>query len=128
MTANLADLYNIRFETVLEPTAEKLQSYIKDILQDAERVDSVSARGKTPVRFAAKALKLNDEKDLKYTDPLNQIQDQIGARITVLYLSDLPKIKSIVDNYFTAIEWQAKKPEKSEEFGYFHDVLVPGKV
>ena len=124
MTENLADRYEARFTNVLAPAAEKLQSYIRGILEGAERVDSVSARGKSPERFADKALKLDDKMNLKYTDPLNQIQDQIGARITVLYLSDLPKIKDIIDDYFTAIEWQAKQPEKSEEFGYFGEHFI----
>lgn len=124
MTANIADLYKTRFTNILAPAAENLQNHIKAILDGAERVDSVSARAKSPERFAAKALKLDDNDTLKYTDPLNQIQDQIGARITVLYLSDLPKIKVIIDDYFSAIEHQAKQPEKSEEFGYFGEHYI----
>lgn len=124
MTSNLAELYENRFAQILTPTATKLQSYIKDILDGVERVDAVSARGKSPERFAAKALKVDGDGNLKYTDPINQIQDQIGARITVLYLSDLPKIKDIIEGYFTYIEWQAKQPEKSEEFGYFGEHFI----
>lgn len=120
MTDNLGDRYVALYETVLTQCAQRLQTYISSILEDVDRIDSVSARAKTPERFAAKALKHDPTtKELKYSDPLNQIQDQVGARITVLYLSDVEVIKNVIDHYFHAIEQQSKQPEQDDAFGYF---------
>ena len=49
----------------------------------------------------------------KYSDPLNQIQDQIEARIITFYLSDVEKISKIITEYYTYIE-----QKKIKEFGY----------
>lgn len=124
MIEKLAEEYKKRFDVVLKPTATNLRSYIINILEGIERVDSVSVRGKSPERFAGKALKSDEFGNLKYSDPINQIQDQIGARITVFYLSDIEIIKKIIADYFTAIEQQDKKPERNEEFGYFGEHFV----
>lgn len=124
MTGNLKEHYANLYEDVLIKIACLLEKYILNILNDVDRVDAVSARAKSPTRFFEKALKTDDENNLKYSDPINQIQDQIGARINVLYLSDIPLVKSVVDDYFSAIEWQNKHPGKDEEFGYFGEHYI----
>lgn len=124
MTENIAERYERLYETVLIPAAADLQSYIANVLTGADRIDSVSARAKSPERFAGKALNLDESGKLKYSDPISQIQDQIGARITVLYLSDVPIVKSIIDEHFPAIEWQIKQPDSAAEFGYFGEHFI----
>jgi len=39
----------------------------------------------------------------KYEDPLNQIQDQVGARIVTFYASDVERIRLEVEKYFNPI-------------------------
>lgn len=124
MTDSLGVRYEKLFEDILVPAAALLQSHIANVLSGVERVDAISARAKSPTRFAGKALKLDDSGNLKYSDPLNQIQDQIGARITVLYLSDIPLVKSIIDDFYLSIEWQLKRPENDSEFGYFGEHFI----
>lgn len=121
---NLADHYELLHDEVLRPVAAKLEAYIKDILEDSDRIDAVSARAKSLERFLAKSQKTDSFGEPKYSDPLNQIQDQIGARINVLYLNDVPKVKGIIDGYFHAIEWEVKHPENDAEFGYFGEHYV----
>lgn len=124
MNTLLLSQYETRFEGVLTETAKALETHIRKLLDGSERIDAVSVRAKSPTRFIAKALKQTASGDFKYTDPINEIQDQIGGRIIVLYLSDVIKVKSIIDNYFHSIEWTAKHPEKDEEFGYFGEHYI----
>ena len=99
--------------------AENIEQYLKKILMAVPRVDSVRARAKSPESFAAKAVKPNDDGDHKYNNPFSEIQDQIGARITVFYLSDVERIKKIVVQNLRYIEAQDKKPQSDNAFGYF---------
>jgi putative GTP pyrophosphokinase len=51
----------------------------------------------------------------KYSDPLSQIQDQIGARIIVFYQSDVGRIDELVKKYFRAIEYRKVVPDSESE-------------
>ncbi|MGY3616203.1 GTP pyrophosphokinase [Bradyrhizobium sp. USDA 10063] len=76
-------------------------------------------------RFLKKAASQIGERP-KYDEPLDQIQDQVGARIIVFYKSDVDRIDALVKRYFTAIEYRKIVPDLESEFGYFghHLVLV----
>jgi ppGpp synthetase/RelA/SpoT-type nucleotidyltranferase len=73
----------------------------------------------------AKATKLKDGK-AKYVEPLEQIQDQIGARIITFYPTDVNRLDPIVKKWFNPIEFKDHVPESEWEFGYFgrHYVLA----
>jgi putative GTP pyrophosphokinase len=114
----LQDDYLKRFDTVLKPLAGALEDYLKDLLQGHERIDRISARPKAVSRFLDKAAKVEDGKT-KYEDPLNQIQDQIGARVVCFYLDDVRIISKLVSDYFKYVELKDVVPEKESEFGYF---------
>lgn len=118
MIENLAAKYQSLHDDVLTKTSDHLRDYIKSCLDDLPNIDNVAARAKSPERFAAKALKQIDG-SFKYKNPLSEIQDLIGARVTVLYLSDIDHVRKVIDGYFNAIEWQDKMPESDSEFGYF---------
>jgi ppGpp synthetase/RelA/SpoT-type nucleotidyltranferase len=65
----------------------------------------------------------------KYSDPIGQIQDQIGARVIAIYRSDVAAVCERVMRFFSRAEQQAKEPESEWEFGYFgmHFILaLPG--
>lgn len=115
----LSSQYQIRYDKVLVDTADRLRAYIARLFSDIERVDAIVARAKSPDRFLAKAAKVGEGGIPKYEDPINQIQDQIGARITVFYLEDVEIVKNETEKYFSFIESQAKFPERDAEFGYF---------
>jgi ppGpp synthetase/RelA/SpoT-type nucleotidyltranferase len=80
-------------------------------------IDRVAVRAKSTERFIQKALKIENGYP-KYPDPLNQIQDQIGARIVVFYLSDVDVITKWIKGYFPPIEEKDITLEKATEFGY----------
>jgi putative GTP pyrophosphokinase len=65
---------------------------------------------------------------LKYSEPLRQIQDQIGARIVTFYRSDVSAVDLVVQRYFRPIESRDVVPDSEWEFGYFgrhHILLIP---
>lgn len=120
MTADYAikDEYVERF-SALERVSERIRAILKENLGGVERIDSISARAKDPDRYFAKAVKLNDDGTKKYDNPKFEIQDQIGARITVFYLSDVERIRLNVIKYMKFIEQSPKSPDSDTEFGYF---------
>ena len=100
------------------------------------RVDHVSARAKDPEHFAGKASRLGDDGKPKYLAPLTEIQDQIGARVTVFYLDTVEVVSTALEQYLRPIEELVVVPDSSWEFGYFgkHYIMalpqdvVPGDV
>lgn len=123
--------YAFKYETHLVPLEKLLEDYIREVLEGTPRVDNVTTRAKSPDRFEAKATKENEDGTLKYADPLTEIQDQLGARITVFYLTDVKAVSDAVLKYLSPIEIQNKQPINDYEFGYFgeHFILkIPDEV
>jgi putative GTP pyrophosphokinase len=130
MSDSISNLYQIRFNSVLQKLAKNIEVYLTDILKDEKRIDRISARPKSVERFLKKAATAK-EKTPKYNDPLSQIQDQVGARIIVLYKSDVSQIDSVVMKYFRSIEQKTHIPDSVNEFGYFgrhHILSIPTDV
>jgi ppGpp synthetase/RelA/SpoT-type nucleotidyltranferase len=80
-------------------------------------LDRVFVRAKAVDRFLEKAARLEGG-ERKYTDPLNQIQDQLAARVVTFYLSDVKHISARIEEYFGSIEVQHVVPDSPREFGY----------
>jgi putative GTP pyrophosphokinase len=121
----LEQAYRQRYETILKRIAEALCEHVRDYFKDEPRIDRITARAKDVKSFVAKAKKRVDGKP-KYSEPLSQIQDQIGVRIITFFKSDVERLDSIVMRYFRAIEHKDHVPESEWEFGYFgrHYVLL----
>jgi putative GTP pyrophosphokinase len=117
--------YRKRFQAVLEPLASALQQHLLDHCKGEPRIDRITARAKSVDRFLAKAQTQKDGRP-KYTEPLDQIQDQVGARIVTFYRSDVERVAAIVQKYFRPIEQQNVIPDNDWEFGYFgrHFILI----
>jgi putative GTP pyrophosphokinase len=114
---SLKETYTLRRENILVPLAARIEDHLKNFLGSFARVDRISARAKSVDRFLGKAAKLENGKP-KYEDPLNQIQDQVGARIVTFYASDVERIRLEIEKYFKYIESQQIVPESEKEFGY----------
>ena len=123
--SDIGAIYRERFCDALEPIALRLQEFIRDCLSDVPRIDRITARAKSIDRFLSKAEK-HQEGQKKYSDPLNQIQDQVGARIVTFYPDDVPIIAARVEQYFRPIENRTVVPDSDSEFGYFgkHYILL----
>ena len=109
--------YAERYWRIL-PLQAALEKHLTDMCSDILHVDRVSCRVKTPTSFNKKAARLDAEGRPIYVAPMSQIQDQIGARILVLYLSDIPKVAEAVLPYFREAEHQTIEPNPTS-FGYF---------
>lgn len=77
------------------------------------KTHSVLSRVKTVESIANKA----KEKGLE--DPLGELEDVVGARIVVLFLSDLPRLDKLIRDSFTVIRSENKVTETDpSSFGY----------
>lgn len=118
MIQDISAAYQARYPG-LKRVAENLTALIADLLAAAPRIDRVSSRAKSPDRFAAKVGKVDEAGDARYEAPLSQIQDQIGARVTVFYTSDVEMVGDFLEEYFQPLEREELLPESHWEFGYF---------
>jgi putative GTP pyrophosphokinase len=122
--AHIRSTYKERFDKVLVKIAQKIEEDIREYIDGQPHIDRISARSKSVERFVTKALK--EENNIrKYSDPINQIQDQIGARVTCFYLKDVEVVNEAILKYYKPIEHKDMIPESESEFGYFgkHYVL-----
>lgn len=126
--------YERRFGSTLGRLATGVKGQLRDCLSDVPRIDRVGARAKSVDRFVAKSEKVENGRP-KYADPLNQIQDQVGARVITFYLSDVDAVSATIERYFRPVESRVLIPESEWEFGYFgkhyillmpRDVVEPG--
>jgi putative GTP pyrophosphokinase len=122
MSGSLEKTYLARYENVLKPIAELLKTVIESYMFSPRlmRIDRIVVRAKDPDSFLKKAAKKDEDAGVnRYSDPLTQIQDQIGARIIMFYLSDVDAACARVMKYLTVAEQLIKEPESEWEFGYF---------
>jgi len=128
--SELKRAYQTRFDLVLKPLALAIEEQLHEYFGGRPRIDRITARAKSVDRFVCKAEKEENGKR-KYTEPLQQIQDQVGARIIIFYQSDVEPVADIIRKYFRLIETKDVIPESEWEFGYFgkHFVaLVPSDL
>ena len=111
--------YQERYSSLLVPISETLREYIRDIFCVEKRIDQINVRAKDIQRFVEKAAKKEEDGIFKYTDPLNQIHDQLGARIVTFYRSDVDRLSRIANEHFRKIEEIDIVPDSESEFGYF---------
>lgn len=117
--------YTERYEA-LKSAAQELKDDITKYLSDKQKfhIDRIDTRAKDIDSFVAKATKVIEDKQtkeskLKYENPLSQIQDQVGARILILYLDDVEELSKTIKNYYGIYEDVTKEPDNDYEFKYF---------
>lgn len=118
MSQDIGTAYS-RLYPQLVDAAARLEAHLKGLLQDVPHLDRISARAKSPARFEMKAKKQQEDGRPKYTAPLQQIQDQIGARVIVFYRNDVDVVAGQLERYLRYIEAQELVPDSQWEFGYF---------
>lgn len=121
----LKEAYIEKYQTYLSPSAKRLEAHLKQLLEGVPRIDNICTRAKSVERFLGKAAKLDDKTNQpKYELPLDEIQDQVGARIVVFYLSDVKVISALVKKHFAHVENTVKEPLSDKEFGYFGEHFI----
>lgn len=127
---DLENAYRRRFEAALQLLATNIEKQLGEYLRTEPRIDRVSARAKSVDRFLRKAQAAANGQP-KYSEPLRQIQDQIGARIITFYASDVDRVSDAVLKYYRPVETRNIVPESEWEFGYFgrhYVLLIPTDV
>lgn len=121
----LETAYRNKFSDALVPIASALERQLRDYLDQDQRIDRIAARAKSVDRFIAKAHAVKDGVP-KYSEPLRQIQDQIGARIITFYQSDVDRVSDAIKRYYRQVESRDIVPDSEWEFGYFgrHYILL----
>lgn len=129
--SDLREKYRRRLAKALFPISKELKDELEELLSGVERIDRITVRPKSLESFLKKSENLNEEENPKYSRPLSQIQDQIGARVVTFYTDNLERVKEIVLKEFRSIEDQEIVPDSENEFGYIgrHFILlVPNSV
>jgi ppGpp synthetase/RelA/SpoT-type nucleotidyltranferase len=122
------------------PLLGALASELEDVARTGlgiyghEHIDRIYFRAKSPESFIGKVRKrdvdvaagvLRDGVPLTpYTNPLTQIEDQVGGRVLVFFVHDIQPVVDILTNAFARMEMQDKSPQKDAEFGYESTHLV----
>lgn len=120
---SIRDEYKKRFESCLCEIAQALELHVKESLDGTPRIDRVSARAKGIQSFVDKASKFEDGQ-AKYSDPLNQIQDQIGVRVITYYLEDIDFVAKTIEDHYRKVESKRIRPDSDSEFGYFGEHFI----
>jgi putative GTP pyrophosphokinase len=115
---DFSQIYKERHKEILIELANRVRKHLEGCFKTYPRIDRITARAKSIDSFLKKA-QTKDNNHSIYEDPLNQIQDQIGARIILFYKSDIDTISSEVKKYFRFIEEKEIVPDRDQEFGYF---------
>ena len=120
----IEEQYRARYPRLVRAAAA-IKQQLREYLDGTPHVDRVTARAKSIERFVAKAGKIENG-SLRYSDPLSQIQDQVGARIIGFYLSDVESISAVIERYYRPIESKSLVPDSEWSFGYFgkHFILL----
>jgi len=114
----ISEIYSHLYNKYLNPIAQILESFLNESLPNT-RIDRIVARAKTIPSFTKKATSEKNGR-LRYAEPFQQIQDQIGVRIIVYYKSDIKIIESLLEDLLRHIERHDFIEEKSNDivFGY----------
>ena len=96
--------YESRHEKLLKPLEVPLYNYLVQSLSGEQRIDRISVRSKSIPRFIEKADKIGDDGKRKYSDPINQIQDQLAQGLLSFMLMMLPVLPKGYCNSFARLK------------------------
>ena len=104
---------------VLKKVAEEIQVLLEDLFRGVPRIDRISTRVKTVHRLAEKANRVDPVSgEPKYKYPLDEIQDQVGARIVVFYRSDVEPVAERILAEIRQVEDRKIEQPDPERFAY----------
>ena len=116
--SSVTSRYTQRFNLVLKRLDVELREFLENLVGESEFVCKISTRPKKISSFIKKAEQVCEDGQLKYVDPLSEIQDQIGALIVTRFLSDVSFVEASIHRMLRRIERRVIEPESEYEFGY----------
>jgi putative GTP pyrophosphokinase len=110
--------YGARGE-LLKKLATELEKELRSLLSGVPHVDRIAFRTKGVASFLEKANDLDEKgKQLKYTHPLEEIEDQVAGRVLVFYRSDIAVVLKAIKDKWRKAEQRHKKPAETSQFDY----------
>jgi len=103
---------------VLRALAAKLEAKTKEALADVPHIDRIGFRVKDHKSFLKKAAQP------KYTNPLEQLEDQVAGRVITFFRDDIPIVRDRLTEWFGDVEHETKEPSGPSEFGYESDHFI----
>lgn len=103
---------------ILHKVTNDIEKLLVEIFEGIPRKDRVTTRVKDIDSFIEKASRKYSDEKPKYDYPLEDIQNQIGARIVVFYKSDVEPAAERILAEFHQVEDRLKEQEEPEAFSY----------
>jgi putative GTP pyrophosphokinase len=109
---------------MLQDTANELDRLTRLVLEGYSHahIDRVAFRVKSLSGFVSKVR--NRVAQPPYSEPLAQVEDQIGGRVLVFFEHDIDPVSQLLERTFVRVESRFHTPERDEEFGYQSHHLV----
>jgi putative GTP pyrophosphokinase len=103
---------------VLRALAAELEAKTKEALADVPHIDRIGFRVKDHKSFLKKAVQP------KYSNPLEQLEDQVAGRVITFFRDDIPIVRDRLTEWFGDVEHETKEPAGPSEFGYESDHFI----
>lgn len=107
---------------ILHELAANLERETRRQLDGMPHIDRISFRAKEVESFLDKVLERRI--DPPYEEPLIEVEDQVGGRILVFFVSDVAPAREQAERLFTPVEAVLRRPESYNVFDYesFHAI------
>jgi len=109
---------------LLNDLARALQEHVVRKLDGLPHIDRVAFRPKDAKSFAQKSFAADEHGRLKYTVPLEDIEDQVAGRVLVFFRRDIEPVVRELKRTFNSVEQVRKEPESHDAFSYESEHLV----
>jgi putative GTP pyrophosphokinase len=113
----LLTAYEARLSLASE-LCQTLTDRVREALDGVPHIDRITFRTKSAGSFLAKAQSVDEDRQLKYADPLREIEDQVAGRVIVFFRGDLEPVTARLGQQLGPIEAVRKEPVGDAEFGY----------
>lgn len=123
LMAGISAAYLKRYPLLNEMSA-KLERHTRDVLAGLEHIDRIGFRVKAVTSFAKKAVDRNDAGELRYSEPHEEIEDQIAGRILVFFRRDIHVVAERLLKSLNRVEQIRKAPRSHDAFAYESEHLV----
>jgi GTP pyrophosphokinase len=107
---------------LLDELAANLERELRRHFDGQPHVDRICFRAKGRDSFLGKVLERRVEPS--YREPLIEVEDQVGGRVLVFFVSDVEPARVHAERLFTAVEAEERRPARYNEFDYesFHAI------
>jgi putative GTP pyrophosphokinase len=107
---------------LLQELAANLEHETRRQFDGIPHIDRISFRAKGVESFLDKVLERRIEPP--YEQPLIEVEDQVGGRILVFFISDVDPARAQAERVFTPVEAVLRRPETYNVFDYesFHAI------